>query len=136
MAVATEKESEKQGGDNRTMGRKFTVPYGVYRSHGFISAHLANQTGFNQDDLDLLWDAITDMFEHDHSAARGEMNLRKLVVFKHNSMLGNAPAHKLFDLVEIKRAEGSDGPARQWSDYNVMIDEDNCPSGVILEEKI
>ncbi len=136
MAVATEKEAEKQGGGNRTMGRKFTVPYGVYRSHGFISAHLANQTGFDQDDLNLLWESIANMFEHDRSAARGEMNLRKLIVFKHNSMLGNAPAHKLFDLIEIKRADNSDMPVRKWSDYDVIIDKENCPSEVTLEEKI
>lgn len=136
MAVATEKEAEKQQGDNRTMGRKFTVPYGVYRSHGFLSAHLANQTGFNQSDLDLLWEAISNMFEHDHSAARGEMNLRKLIVFRHDSALGNAPAHKLFDLVDIRRAGNPDIPARKWSDYVVSIDRDNLPSGVTLEEKI
>jgi CRISPR-associated protein Csd2 len=136
MAVATEKEAEKQGGDNRTMGRKFTVPYGVYRSHGFISAHLANQTGFNQVDLNLLWDAIANMFEHDRSAARGEMNLRKLVIFKHDSMLGNAPAHKLFDRVKIKRVVNSDAPARKWLDYVVSIDEENLPSGVTLDKRI
>lgn len=136
MAVATEKEAEKQQGDNRTMGRKFTVPYGVYRAHGFISSHLASQTGFDQSDLDLLWEAIENMFEHDHSAARGEMNLRKLIVFKHDSALGNAPAHKLFDLVEIKRAGSLEAPARQWTDYLVSIDCDKLPKGVTIEEKI
>ncbi|MBF0210723.1 MAG: type I-C CRISPR-associated protein Cas7/Csd2 [Desulfamplus sp.] len=136
MAVATEKEAEKQQGDNRTMGRKFTVPYGVYRAHGFISPHLASQTGFDQSDLNLLWEAIGNMFEHDHSAARGEMNLRKLIVFKHDSALGNAPAHKLFDLVEIKRAGSFDAPARQWADYEVLIDRDKLPKGVTIEEKI
>lgn len=136
MAVATEKEAEKQQGDNRTMGRKFTVPYGVYRAHGFISSHLASQTGFDQSDLNLLWEAIENMFEHDHSAARGEMNLRKLIVFKHDSALGNAPAHKLFDLVEIKRAGSLDAPARQWADYDVSIDRDKLPKGVTIEEKI
>src|SRR3989338_7395806 len=98
MAVTTEKEAESQSGDNRTMGRKHIIPYGLYRVEGYISAFLAEQTGFNDDDLKLLWDALINMFDHDHSAARGKMNARKLVVFKHESALGNAPAHKLFDL--------------------------------------
>lgn len=136
MAVATEKEAEKQGGDNRTMGRKFTVPYGVYRSHGFISAHLAGQTGFDCKDLDFLWEAITNMFEHDRSAARGEMNLRKLVVFKHDSMLGNAPAHKLFERVDIKRVGNLNAPAREWADFVVTIDKEDLPHEISLEEKI
>jgi len=93
MAVATEAEAEKQGGDNRTMGRKHTVPYGIYRAHGFVSAHLAEQTGFSDADLDLLWDALANMFEHDRSAARGEMTTRGLYVFRHESKLGNAPYH-------------------------------------------
>jgi len=121
MAVATEAEAEKQGGDNRTMGRKNTVPYGVYVAHGFISAHLAAQTGFSEDDLKLLWEALANMFEHDRSAARGLMATRKLVVFKHNSALGNAPAHKLFERVAIKRKDESK-PARSFADYDVRID--------------
>ena len=91
MAVTTIKEANNQSGDNRTMGRKFTVPYGLYRCHGFISAHLAQQTGFSEDDLELLMQALESMFEHDRSAARGEMTARGLYVFKHNSKLGNAP---------------------------------------------
>ena len=103
MAVATEKEAEKQGGDNRTMGRKATVPYGLYVCHGFVSANLAKQTGFSQEDLDLFWEALKNMFDVDRSAARGLMSAQKLIVFKHDSVLGNAPANKLFDLVKIEK---------------------------------
>jgi len=120
MAVTTEAESEKQSGDNRTMGRKYTIPYGLYRTHGFISAHLANQTGFNEDDLYLFWEAMQNMFEHDHSAARGEMNTRKLIVFKHKTALGNQSAHELFARVEHKRK--TEGPARDFSDYDILLD--------------
>ncbi len=137
MAVATEAEAEKQGGDNRTMGRKSIVPYGLYRGHGFVSAPLAAQTGFNDDDLQLLWDALINMFEHDHSAARGEMNARRLIVFKHDNPLGNAPAHKLFDLVDIKRAQKDDAkPARAFSDYEVTIDNANAPANVEIMDMI
>ena len=115
-AVATEAEAEKQGGDNRTMGRKFTVPYGLYRAHGFISAHLANQTKFDENDLSLLWDALKNMFEHDHAAARGEMTMRGIYVFKHDSHLGNAPAHKLFELIKPELADRTK-PPRNFSDY-------------------
>jgi len=118
MAVATEAESEKQEGDNRTMGRKHTVPYGLYRSHGFVSAFLAKQTGFSEDDLALLWQALCQMFEHDRSAARGEMTTRGLYVFKHDSELGNAPAHKLFDLIQVNRCDPAQ-PARSIADYEV-----------------
>ena len=118
MAVATEAEAEKQEGDNRTMGRKHTVPYGLYRSHGFVSAFLAKQTQFSEDDLALLWQALCQMFEHDRSAARGEMNTRGLYVFKHDSELGNAPAHKLFELIQVSRQ--NDGkPPRGIADYVV-----------------
>ncbi|CRI64004.1 CRISPR-associated protein, Csd2 family [Thiocapsa sp. KS1] len=117
-AVATEAESTKQSGDNRTMGRKFTVPYGLYRAHGFISAHFAAQTKFSKDDLKLLWDALITMFDHDHSAARGEMATRGLYVFKHDSHLGSAPAHKLFDLIQIARKDPGT-PARSFADYAV-----------------
>ncbi len=131
MAVTTEKEAENQSGDNRTMGRKFTVPYGLYMAHGFISANLADQTGFNEDDLTLLWQALSSMFEHDRSAARGLMATRGLYVFKHDSKLGNAPAHDLFDRVDVKKI--AQGPARQFSDYQVQINEQNMPEGVILQ---
>ncbi|WP_414040581.1 type I-C CRISPR-associated protein Cas7/Csd2 [Acidithiobacillus sp. M4-SHS-6] len=121
MAVATEAEAEKQDGDNRTMGRKHTVPYGLYVAHGFVSSFLAKQTGFGEDDLQLLWQALGQMFEHDRSAARGEMATRGLYVFKHDSELGNAPAHFLFDRLSIQRSERSDVP-RSFGDYDVCFD--------------
>ena len=136
MAVETKKESDSQGGDNRTMGRKTYVPYGLYRVHGFISAPLAKQTGFSEEDLTLFWNSLQNMFDHDRSAARGEMAAQKLIVFKHDSELGNAPAHKLFDLVTVTRATDKSIPARAFSDYNVTIDRDNLPQSVTLEEKI
>ncbi len=136
MAVATEKEAEQQSGDNRTMGRKHIVPYALYRAEGYVSAHLAVQTGFSEGDLNLLWDALVNMFDHDHSAARGKMNARKLIIFKHDSALGNSPAHKLFDLVRVKRSTGEAKPPRTFSDYVVEIDSGAVPAGVTLEEKI
>ncbi|MDM7992817.1 MAG: type I-C CRISPR-associated protein Cas7/Csd2 [Candidatus Fermentibacter sp.] len=135
MAVATEAEAEKQGGDNRTMGRKNTVPYGVYVTHGFISANLAAQTGFSQEDLDLFWDALKMMFEHDRSAARGMMATRKLVVFRHDSALGNAPAHQLFDLVTLRKKDESK-PARNFSDYECTVTSSGVPAGVSLMELV
>jgi len=133
--------------DNRTMGRKYIVPYGLYRAHGFISAKLAERTGFSDEDLALLADALAGMFEHDHSAARGEMSSRKLLLFKHENALGNAPAHALFDLVKIGR--NIDGgfrtiddrldnysPARAFSDYAIEIDRDKLPEGVELIERL
>lgn len=133
MAVATEAEAEKQSGDNRTMGRKFTIPYGLYRCHGFVSAPLAAQTGFSDEDLDLFWDALKNMFEHDRSAARGEMVTRKLVVFKHESMYGNAPAHELFTRLTVT-PKGS--PPRGYGDFDVSLDKGKLPSGVSVEEKV
>jgi CRISPR-associated protein Csd2 len=131
--------------DNRTMGRKYIVPYALYRTHGFISAKLAEQTGFSEDDLKLLRDALLAMFEHDRSAARGEMAMRKAIAFKHANALGNAPAHALFERVKVGR--NSDGefrtidqrldnqpPARQFSDYVVEIDRDGLPDGVEIIE--
>ena len=135
MAVATEAEAEKQQGDNRTMGRKHTVPHGVYVAHGFVSAFLAKQTGFDADDLELLWQALESMFEHDRSAARGEMATRGLYVFKHDSELGNAHAHALFDRIQVKRKDGVEVP-RSFSDYEVMVDESNMPGGVTLISKV
>ncbi len=125
MAVATEAEAEKQSGDNRTMGRKYTVPYGLYRSYGFVSAHLANQTGFSEEDLDLFWDSLLNMFEHDRSAARGMMATRGLYVFEHSTALGNAPAYSLFDRITVKRQDESAGPARSFEDYVVNVNSDN-----------
>jgi CRISPR-associated protein Csd2 len=131
--------------DNRTMGRKYIVPYGLYRAHGFISAKLAERTGFSEGDLKLLRDAVVDMFEHDHSAARGEMTTRKAIAFKHANALGNAPAHQLFERVKVGR--NIDGefrpidrrldnhpPARAFSDYAIQIDRDGLPDGVEIDE--
>src|SRR5690625_3836157 len=136
IAVTTEKEAEAQSGDNRTMGRKHIIPYGLYRAHGFISAKLAERTGFSDDDLALFWRALTNMFEHDRSAARGEMAARKLIVFQHDSAMGNAPAHVLFDAIKIERTgDGSEAP-RSYADYQVNIDRDAIPAGVNVEEFI
>ena len=152
MAATNEKEKEereKASGEDegdertehRTMGRKHIVPYGLYRAHGFVSAKLAERTGFSPDDLDVLWNALTQMFEHDHSAARGEMVARQLVAFKHASALGNAPAHRLFERVSVKRTEanGSEGilpPARSFADYRVELDLDDMPANVEAIELI
>jgi len=115
-------------------GRKYTVPYGLYLCHGFISANLAKQTGFNEDDLKLFWEALQNMFDVDRSAARGLMSAQKLIVFKHDSELGNAPANKLFDLVCVKKKEGIAVP-RSFADFDVTIAE--CPyKGVTVEELI
>ena len=122
VAVATEAEAEKQQGDNRTMGRKHTVPYGLYRAHGFVSAFLAEQTRFDEADLALLWQALEQMFEHDRSAARGEMACRGLYVFEHDSKLGNAHAHDLFDRLSVARADGNDAPARGFGAYSALFD--------------
>ncbi len=135
MAVATEKEAEDQQGDNRTMGRKFTVPYGLYRTHGFISAHLAAQTKFSDDDLNLFWEALKNMFEHDRSAARGLMSTRGLYVFAHSSALGDAPAHALFERIRVKQDDPSK-PARAFSDFDVNVDIKDLPAGVKLEPMV
>lgn len=114
------------------MGRKYIVPYGLYRCEGYVSANLARKTtGFSEDDLSLLWEAIVNMFEHDHSAARGKMAVRELIIFKHDSELGVAPAYKLFDAVKIRRTDENDvSPARKYSDYVVTVDETSLPQGV------
>jgi len=135
MAVATEAEAEKQGGDNRTMGRKHTIPYGLYVAHGFVSSHLAAQTGFDNDDLELLWESLSNMFEHDRSAARGEMTTRGLYVFKHGSKLGNAPAHRLFERIQVKRKEGV-AVARDFCDYTITVNRDDLPSEITLSAKV
>jgi CRISPR-associated protein Csd2 len=132
MAVATEAEAEKQGGDNRTMGRKNTVPYGLYVGYGFVSPHLAAQTKFGEDDLKLLWEALGSMFEHDRSAARGLMATQKLIIFKHDSPLGNAPAHALFERIKIARNDATK-PARAFSDYKVVLDPSPLPSGIEIQ---
>lgn len=135
MAVTTEKEAEAQSGDNRTMGRKHIVPYGLYRLHGFVSAKLAERTGFSEDDLALLWRALTNLFEHDRSAARGEMAARKLIVFEHEHPMGNAPAHVLFDKVKVEPANGrADASARSFTDYTVTLERDTLPAGIRATE--
>lgn len=134
MAVATEAEAEKQGGDNRTMGRKFTVPYGLYVAHGFVSSFLTKQTGFDEKDLELLWQALAQMFEHDRSAARGEMSTRGLYVFKHDSELGNTPAFSLFERIQPKLKNGIIVP-RSFEDYEVFVNKEAMPSGITLERK-
>ena len=127
--VAITKESDAEKKDTE-MGRKCIVPYGLYRAEGFVSANLARKTtGFSEDDLSLLWQAILNMFENDRSAARGKMAVRELIVFKHDSELGNAPAWKLFDAVTVTRKEGVQ-PARQYRDYDVRVDTDSLPEGV------
>lgn len=131
MAVTKEADKEKE----RTIGRKSTVPYGLYIAHGFISANLAKQTGFDEDDLSVFWKALTNMFDVDRSAARGLMSARKIIAFKHDSELGNAPANALFDLVSIKRANGSDVP-RCFNDYVISIDKNSLPKGVDVIEII
>jgi len=156
MAATNEKEKKAklEGGDgdvrtdNRTMGRKHIVPYGLYRAHGFVSAKLSERTGFSEADLDLLFEAVENMFEHDRSAARGEMAVRKLIVFKHDCPLGNAPAHRLFERVSVgrnidgeyravdDRAIDNQPPARSFKDYIVTIDRANLPEGVTLIERL
>ncbi|MFL0669896.1 MAG: type I-C CRISPR-associated protein Cas7/Csd2 [Erythrobacter sp.] len=149
MAATTEKDADEKGG--RTMGRKHIVPYGLYRAHGFVSAALAGHpikgTGFSEDDLELLWQSLTQMFDHDRSAARGEMATRKLILFRHESALGNAQAQSLFERVKTWRVyEGSRQPlgstatdnwppARQWADYAVTIDRESLPAGIEIIER-
>jgi len=149
MAATTEKDADEKGG--RTMGRKHIVPYGLYRAHGFVSAPLASHpakgTGFSEVDLELLWQALVQMFDHDRSAARGEMATRKLIVFRHASALGNAQAQALFDRVRTWRVHqgscqpvGSTAtdnwpPARRWADYAVTIDREGLPAGVEIIER-
>lgn len=126
VAITTEDDAAKKGTE---MGRKYIVPYGLYRVEGFVSANLARKvTGFSEDDLELLWQAILNMFEHDRSAARGKMAVRKLIIFKHDSELGCAPAHKLFDGVKVSKKDGVDLP-RAFSDYEVKLPDD-LPEGV------
>lgn len=131
--------NEKDASKDRTMGRKYIVPYGLYRCHGYVSANLAGDetkgTGFSQEDLDLLFEALVNMFEHDRSAARMEMNAQRLIVFRHDGRMGNAPAQKLFERVRIQRRDGVAVP-RAFSDYVVSIDRDGLPDGVEIIEKL
>ena len=131
VAITTEADAEKKGTE---MGRKYIVPYALYRAEGYVSANLARKvTGFSEDDLKLLWDAILNMFEHDHSAARGKMAVRELIVFRHDSELGNAPAHKLFELVHAAKRNEEIAAPRSYSDYAVTVDEAQLPAGVTCE---
>ncbi len=124
-----------EGEESSKMGRKHIVPYGLYKTEGYVSASIANNsTGFSEDDVELLWEAIIHMFEHDHSAARGKMAVRKLIVFKHDSILGNALSHKLFEAITVTKK--SDAPARRYEDYEVSIDTATIPEGVTLIEKL
>ncbi|QSQ12426.1 type I-C CRISPR-associated protein Cas7/Csd2 [Myxococcus landrumensis] len=129
MAVASEAEAEKQSGENRTMGRKSTVPYGLYRAHGFVSPHLAKQTGFKQADLELLFKSFAHMFELDRSAGRGLMAMRRVIAFKHGSELGNASAHSLFDRVKVAPVQ-AEKPARSFTDYTVAVEMAGLPQGI------
>lgn len=132
QAVTTEADAEKKGNE---MGRKFIVPYALYRAEGHISANLAQKTtGFTEDDLELLWNAIINMFENDHSAARGKMAVRELIIFKHDSELGNAPSHKLFDLIAVEQKPGVVAP-RSYKDYTVEVNEAALPEGVVCIRK-
>ena len=131
VAITTEADAEKKGTE---MGRKHIVPYGLYRAEGFVSANLARKTtGFSDEDLQLLWQAILNMFENDHSAARGKMAVRELIIFKHDSELGNAPSYKLFDAVTVARKDGIAVP-RSYQDYTVTV-ADTLPEGVHCERK-
>ena len=150
MAATTEADAESKG--DRTMGRKYIVPYGLYRAHGYVSAPLAGDehkgTGFSESDLELLWTALEQMFDHDRSAARGEMAARRLVVFRHASALGNAPAHRLFERVSVRRLVDGESvdlrspgardlpPARAYADYAVHVDTGDLPSGVDVMDRI
>ena len=132
VAITTEKDAEKKGTE---MGRKYIVPYGLYRVEGFVSANLARKTtGFSEEDLALLWDAILNMFENDHSAARGMMAVRKLIIFRHEKELGNAPAWKLFERVRVARKADVTVP-RSFTDYEWTVDDANLPDGVTCEVK-
>lgn len=130
MAVTNEKDVEKE----RTMGRKQYIPYGLYRVEGFISAALAEKTGFSKEDLDLFFEALMNMFENDHSAARGMMASRKLIVFEHENKLGNAPSFQLFDLVRTERAVEQNQKSRSFEDYAIVIDKEGLPEGIRLSE--
>lgn len=136
QAVTTEKDLETK---TNTIGKKFIIPYGLYKVEGYISSKLAQQTGFTQNDLELFWEAVINMFEHDHAAARGKMAVRKLIVFKHDSELGNAPSHKLFELIKVEakdEVKKEKRPIRAFSDYDVLINLNSVPQGVELIEKL
>ncbi|MCI8817506.1 MAG: type I-C CRISPR-associated protein Cas7/Csd2 [Angelakisella sp.] len=132
VAITTESDAERKGTE---MGRKYIVPYGLYRCEGYVSANLAKKTtGFSEEDLELLWEAILNMFEDDHSAARGKMAVRELIIFRHDSAMGCAPAHRLFDLVTVERRDPSAAP-RRYQDYTVAVDEAALPQGVTCQRR-
>lgn len=143
-SVTNEKDADKE----RTMGRKHIVPYGLYRIHGFVNAKLAERTGFGEEDMELVWQAMSQLYDLDRSAARGEMAAQRLIAFRHDSALGNAPAHKLFERVTVNRVFNGESlpvgdprthnwpPARAFSDYEIMLNDSNLPSGITIEEKI
>ena len=135
VAITTEADAEKKGTE---MGRKYIIPYGLYRCEGYVSANLARKTtGFSEEDLELLWQAILNMFEHDHSAARGKMAVRELIIFKHDCELGCAPAWKLFESVKVERTDKDDAaPARSYGDYRVTVDESALPTGVTCRRMV
>lgn len=136
ITVCAARDEEKNFNEQvGIQGRKATIPYGLYVGYGFVSANLAKQTGFSEEDLDLFWEALRNMFDVDRSAARGLMSAQKLIVFKHDSELGNAPANKLFDLVKIEKKDSNDVP-RSFFDYNVTIDTEKLPQGVTIDEMI
>ena len=139
-AVTTEDDAKKQEDKGRehasTFGRKATVPYALYRMHGFISAVDAGKTGFSEDDLALFWEALLNAFEHDRAAARGEMNPRKLIVFKHQSHLGNARSGELFERIVVGHSPNASVPPRAFSDYTIQIHKEGLPAGVELQEKL
>lgn len=132
VAVTSEEDAKKK---DREMGRKHIVPYALYRLEGFVSASLAEKTGFSSDDLELFWEALENMFDHDRSAARGKMASRRLVIFEHESKLGNAPAHKLFDTVTVNRVD-LNRPPRAFSDYRISVNRDTVPAGVRVVERL
>lgn len=133
VAITTENDAQKK---NTEMGRKYIIPYALYRVEGHISANLARKTtGFSEEDLSLFWQSIINMFEHDRSAARGNMAVRELIVFKHDSELGNVPAHKLFDRVLVKRRD-ENAPARSYSDYDISINIANLPEGIVCKRMV
>lgn len=132
VAVTSEEDAVSK---NREMGRKHIVPYALYRLEGFVSASLAEKTGFSDEDLELLWEALENMFDHDRSSSRGKMASRRLVIFKHDSKLGNAPAHKLLDLVRVERID-STRPPRSYADYRVEVDVAAVPAGVTVIDRL
>lgn len=133
--IAVTSQKEKDEGKDHMFGRKYIVPYGLYRVEGFVSANFAEHTGFTDADLELFWESLMNMFEHDHSASHGKMISRELFIFKHDCKLGNAPAHKLFELINVSRTNDEKLPPRHFSDYNIDFNEKGLPEGVSVERR-